>query len=195
MSQERVERALTRRQMMAAAGAVAGATLVGRCPMSFASTAQGAAAADVRWRHGGGLAQRGVDIAAGGREREGRFGLIFKKLPAYAPPDEALSKLARGMADLPPAPPGDPLDNPESPAGFTFFGQFVDHDMTFDQTPLGAQRVDPYALTNFDTPRFDLASVYGEGPQGSPELYEDGRPERLRLVRPHDILDLPRRDD
>jgi len=76
--------------------------------------------------------------------------------------------------------------------GFTFLGQFVDHDMTFDQTPLGTQQLDPHGLTNFDTPRFDLASVCGRAPQSSPELYDPTRPGRLRLEQPHGIDDLPR---
>ncbi len=50
------------------------------------------------WRHGGGLAQRGVDVAATvGRDREGRFGLMFKKLDGFAPFDQALSDLAARM--------------------------------------------------------------------------------------------------
>ena len=67
--------------------------------------------------------------------------------------------------------------------------------MTFDQTPLGTQQLDPHGLTNFDTPRFDLASVYGRGPQASPELYDATSPGRLRLVQPQGIDDLPRRAD
>jgi hypothetical protein len=27
---------------------------------------------------------------------------------------------------------GSKLDNPKIPAGYTYFGQFVDHDITFD---------------------------------------------------------------
>jgi hypothetical protein len=169
---------------------------MGRCPVSFAATAQAAEAAGAAWRHGGGLAQRGVEIAsAAGREAEGRFGLMFKRLPVYAPPDEALIALAGRMADAARPLPGDELDNPTIPAGFTFLGQFVDHDMTFDQTPLPAQQVDPYALRNFDTARFDLSSVYGKGPQGSPALYDRARPGRLLLARPRGIDDLPRHED
>ncbi len=81
------------------------------------------------------------------------------------------------------------------PAGFTFLGQFIDHDMTFDQTPLSQQQVDPRGLTNFDSARFDLASVYGRGPQGSPELYDASAPGKLLLVRGQGIDDLPRRAD
>ena len=182
--------------MAGATVAVAGAALTGRPPVSRAASAPRVTAAEATWRHGGALAQRGVDITSvAGREAEGRFGLMFKKLRGYAPPDEALVDLARAMTE--PAQPaaGDPGDNPRVPAGFTFLGQFVDHDMTFDQTPLGTQQLDPHGLTNFDTPRFDLASVYGRGPQASPDLYDATSPGRLRLVQPQGIDDLPRRAD
>jgi hypothetical protein len=190
------ERGLTRREVLAGA-AVAGAALSARVPASRAAgPAPAGAAEDAVWRHGGALAQRGVDIASvAGREAEGRFGLMFKKLPGYAPPDEALVDLARRMTEPAQPGPGDPLGDPRLPAGFTFFGQFIDHDLTFDQTPLGTQQVDPHGLTNFDTARFDLASVYGLGPQGSPELYDATSAGRLRLVRPLGIDDLPRRAD
>ncbi len=50
-------------------------------------------------------------------------------------------------------------------------------------------------MTNFDSARFDLASVYGRGPQGSPELYDASAPGKLLLVRGQGIDDLPRRAD
>ena len=62
------------------------------------------------------------------------------------------------------------------PAGYIYFGQFVDHDMTLDKTPLTQQKQDPRAMVNYDTPKFDLGSVYGKGPTGSPELYDPAKP-------------------
>ena len=57
-------------------------------------------------------------------------------------------------------------------SGFTFFGQFVDHDITFDTTLLSDQQSDPYATTNFRTPRYDLDAIYGRGPALDPEFYD-----------------------
>ena len=38
------------------------------------------------------------------------------------------------------------------------------------------QEVDPKGLVNFDSPFFDLASVYGRGPDLDPQFYEaDGK--------------------
>src|SRR4051812_18019298 len=196
MGNNRREPMLTRRQVLVGATAVAGAAGIGRPAVSRGAMTTSAAAAEAAGRHGGGLAQRGGGIASVvGRQAEGRFGLMFKKLPGYAPPDDALVDLGRHMTESAPPGDGDPLDNPSIPAGFTFLGQFVDHDMTFDQTALPAQQVDPHALTNFDTARFDLASVYGNGPEGSPELYAATGSGRLLLARPQGIDDLPRRPD
>jgi hypothetical protein len=143
---------------------------------------------------------RGSDIAVrSGRDKEARFGVMFKKLEAFSPPDAMLIALATAMNDGK-APLHDVKDSDVEcdlagiPAGFVYFGQFVDHDMTLDKTPLTQQQQDPRGMTNFDSPRFDLGSVYGKGPTGSPELYDPARPGYL-LVYDHDGLhDLPRDD-
>ena len=62
--------------------------------------------------------------------------------------------------------------NPKIPAGYTYFGQFVDHDVTFDPTPKSRGDIDPHALVNFRTPRLDLDSLYGSGPRDQPFLYD-----------------------
>lgn len=58
-------------------------------------------------------------------------------------------------------------------AGFTYFGQFVDHDITFDHTQLTiGGSVDPTGTDNHRSPALDLDSVYGGGPSVRPDLYE-----------------------
>jgi len=64
-------------------------------------------------------------------------------------------------------------------AGWTYFAQFVDHDITFDPTSMLDQANDPDALENFRTPRFDLDSVYGLGPSANPWLYDQTDPDKL----------------
>ncbi|MGY1659885.1 heme peroxidase family protein [Geodermatophilus sp. SYSU D00705] len=143
---------------------------------------------------------RGSDIAVRvGRDREARFGVMFKQLPAFSPPDALLTALAAKMNDgkLPlsdVALSDAEFDISNIPAGYIYLGQFIDHDMTLDTTPLTEQEYDPRGVTNYDTPRFDLASVYGKGPVLSPELYDPARPGYLR-VNDHDgVHDLPRDD-
>jgi hypothetical protein len=66
-------------------------------------------------------------------------------------------------------------DNPAIPAGYTYFGQFVDHDLTFDPTSSLTRANDPSRLHNFRTPRLDLDCVYGRGPHDQPYLYDTSR--------------------
>lgn len=75
-------------------------------------------------------------------------------------------------------------DNPNMTAGTTFLGQFLDHDITFDRrSALNANAV-PGQTVNFRTAAFDLDSVYGNGPSGSPELYDTGSDRiKFRLQR------------
>ena len=62
-------------------------------------------------------------------------------------------------------------DNTTHTAGTTFFGQFVDHDTTFDLNSRLGVPTRPEDSPNSRTPALDLDSVYGGGPVRSPELY------------------------
>ncbi|MFG1941638.1 heme peroxidase family protein [Nonomuraea sp. NPDC048826] len=87
------------------------------------------------------------------------------------------------------------LDNDNHTAGTTFFGQFLDHDMTFDQTsPLG-RPVDPERTPNARTPALDLDSVYGRGPSADPQLYDPNDRAKLRVESGGLFEDVPRRSD
>ncbi len=66
------------------------------------------------------------------------------------------------------------LNNPNNPthtAGTTFMGQFMDHDMTFDQTSALGEATEPEDSPNTRSPALDLDSVYLGGPRRSPQLY------------------------
>ena len=76
--------------------------------------------------------------------------------------------------------------NPRLTSGFTFVGQFVDHDITFDTTKLDDQQSDPYATTNFRTPRYDLDAIYGLGPSMNPQFYNPSDRDKFLIVeRPY----------
>jgi len=125
---------------------------------------------------------------------EGRFGRIFRNLPPFLPPGSALAALAQQMVEPEPQPgvEDEAGDNPDIPAGFTYFGQFIDHDLTFDPTSKLQRDNDPDALVDFRTPRFDLDSIYGRGPDDQPFLYE---PDSLHFLIGHNAAnedDLPR---
>jgi hypothetical protein len=51
------------------------------------------------------------------------------------------------------------------PAGFTYLGQFADHDLTFDKTNVMlGENVSPADLLQARSPSLDLDSLYGAGP-------------------------------
>jgi hypothetical protein len=61
------------------------------------------------------------------------------------------------------------------PAGFTYLGQFVDHDLTFDKTNVMlGENVSPAQLLQARSPSLDLDSLYGAGPSdpASAKFYE-----------------------
>src|SRR5882724_6565379 len=110
---------------------------------------------------------------------QGRFGRMFRFLPpAQFGASEAenlanLHKLGDAMsADF--DEPKDGKDEEESgiPALYTYLGQFIDHDITFDPASSLAKQNDPDALVDFRTPAFDLDNVYGRGPDDQPYLYD-----------------------
>src|SRR5689334_4352159 len=103
-------------------------------------------------------------------ERAFRFSRMFAELPAFAPNDDALIALGRAMEDAP-----NFKDHPDLPSGFTYFGQFLDHDITFDKTDgLPSGQLSPEEIIQGRSPSLDLDNLYGRGPalEGK-RLYED----------------------
>jgi Animal haem peroxidase len=85
------------------------------------------------------------------------------------------------------------------PAGFTYLGQFIDHDLTFDKTTVMlGDHISPAQLIQARSPSLDLDSLYGAGPQdpASAAFYEaDGLHLKMgRTVGPPNRqgFDLPR---
>ena len=175
----------SRRGFLAGAAAVSAGAVVGR-QAGVAHAAEG----------GGlhGVELRGMFLTSKDRLAEGRFGTMFKRLPAFAPPDNLLTGLANTMVEDQTTPDDDKLNtSPRLFAGFTFIGQFIDHDITFDNTPLAQQQADPDARVNFRSPRYDLDSVYGRGPASEPQYYDPADPAKLLLAtNVNGVLDMAR---
>lgn len=89
--------------------------------------------------------------------------------PGQRPSKELLLKLANAMVA------GEAGPDSDVPAGFTYLGQLVDHDLTLDKTArsLGDQ-VTVDELVQGRTPALDLDCLYGLGPVREPEFYSDG---------------------
>ena len=88
-----------------------------------------------------GVGVRGADLSRGSLLFQGRFGRMFRALPPadYGTNDaasmHALAGLGNAMvSEKDHADPKDGPDDEESgiPAAYTYFGQFIDHDLTFD---------------------------------------------------------------
>jgi hypothetical protein len=137
-----------------------------------------------------------------------RFGTIFTEddgLGLGDPGDEALMALAHLLIQTPRHSTG----NRRVPAGYTYLGQFIDHDITFDPSSRLDDATPPTTLRNFRTPRYDLDSLYGAGPLDQPFLYDwkkesVGGEKRLRGAKllvgsskrdGHAVDDLPRNQD
>lgn len=106
---------------------------------------------------------------------QGPFGRMFRALPAWVPEkqqstdiDSFLLSIANSRMTEAPNP------GPDSaiPAGYTYFGQFVDHDITFDPVSELMRENDPSGLRNHRTPRLDLDNLYGAGRDVSPYLFD-----------------------
>ncbi len=132
------------------------------------------------------------------RFHQGRFGRMFRNIPPWDPGGasdtqniDIIAGIAKSVFK-----PGS-KDNPRIPAAYTFFGQFIDHDITLDTTSSLDRLTDPERIHNFRTPRLDLDCVYGRGPKDQPFLYEG--PARIKMAigkgKGAKELDLPRLED
>ena len=130
-----------------------------------------------------------------------RFGRMFPPRWGAGKSREELGKVRESLAAL-----GRCMNNPQGchaedvggqmesdiPAGYTYLGQFITHEITFDKTeglPLSQLKSE-----NARSPSLDLDSLYGARPDGGgqesgagpddekwKELYEVERPARLRV--------------
>src|SRR5215475_12021466 len=93
------------------------------------------------------------------------FGTMFPQLAPFHYSDQAAADLAATMKNPAPDAPGTDRGTPDDsrtlPAEYTYLGQFIDHNLDFDQTPQPSANVNPSGLTNFESFRFDLNNVFG----------------------------------
>jgi len=151
---------------------------------------------------------RGMSLVLKNRLTEGRFGVMFKSLSPFVPvPDSAthetlLASLGGAMEEQPKLVDGAtivqndaPNNSTRIPAGYTFLGQFIDHDITLDQTPITVAQQDPDATINYRSPRYDLDSVYGRGPlsEDRDRLYGYVDPDDSTKPADYDKLKIERR--
>lgn len=95
------------------------------------------------------------------------FGRLFgDSLESFIPSADHLTTLGEALED------DGSGDSSKIPAIYTYFGQFTDHDITFDITPLSTNIDNASSRRNFRDPTLALDSVYGAGPEANPYLYQ-----------------------
>ncbi|HEX5497384.1 MAG TPA: peroxidase family protein [Mycobacteriales bacterium] len=142
-----------------------------------------------------GFQNRGLDVPRGSNPPTGRFGRMFPTLQPRRPtglgPAEALGlpggKMDGGLTT-------DAQGNPTMDAGLTFFGQFIDHNISFDPTTVLGRQIDPEAVRDFRPPRLDMDNLYGSGPTVMPYIY-DAPSHYTKLTLAPDGVDLARTAD
>jgi hypothetical protein len=121
----------------------------------------------------------------------GKLGGLLDAKDAIAAGPVALIANAAVNGNDPPTNP----DNPTHTAGVTFFGQFMDLDVTFDSRSTLGVPTDPTTTPNMRIPYFDLDIVYGQGPFVTPTFYDVADPAKLRIESGGIFEDLPRNPD
>ena len=124
-------------------------------------------------------------VGAGGSVRNTRsassrneYYALFPSLPAWAgvgggeeDARAALDALRLAMAEVKDVSAAD--DNPDIDAGYTYFGQFVIHDITYSSREKAAGWAgNEIVAINVHSPVPDLGSLYGDGPDVSANLYQ-----------------------
>jgi len=107
--------------------------------------------------------QADADLAQAAARIKGKAEMFFQRLSAkrYGIPSELISYLTfphEGTTYTDPAAPE--AENPNLPAVFTFVGQFIDHDLTFNGANLFDDQTGS-SVPDFASPTLDLDSVYG----------------------------------
>jgi hypothetical protein len=165
---------------------------------------------------GGGRALAGPASAAVGASpvpgqngQTATFGRMFPSLAPLRPdtdPSVSLANLA-GLADAM-LEPGGGFDTTHG-AAYTYWGQFIDHDVTLDLQPqpdadfsfAGTSARDPLldpqgsVVPDFESKKLDLSQIYGGGPSVSPQLYGSDGLHFLVPANVNGVIDLPRRAD
>jgi hypothetical protein len=129
-----------------------------------------------------------------------RFGRLFPGLKPFRPTDASLALLGDAMSGAGVAEPRPQPGEPASPipAGYTYFGQFVDHDITLDQSADlddADLKLSDDQLTQARSPSLDLDSLYGDPLLGlQPPLTGDGARFAIGLTLPVTTLNVPEDD-
>lgn len=94
------------------------------------------------------------------KEKLFRFNYMFHDLPAYKPDPDDLIKLGKAMTSTAASTP-----TSDTLAGYTYLGQFIDHDLTFNAVEDLTLNGQPVHVKSKRSPSLDLDSLYGLEPE------------------------------
>src|SRR4030095_4652132 len=120
-------------------------------------------------------------IGAAGTKPSIKFGYMFPKLEHFRPDDEKLIELGEAMVRAP-----DLGEHPTLLAGYTYLGQFITHDITFDPDQKIPEKniEDLNEVPQERTRALELETLYGVGtPSDNMELYEGRKRPKLTHLK------------
>ncbi|MFI0353093.1 peroxidase family protein [Actinomadura sp. 9N407] len=132
------------------------------------------------------------------------YSRMFGDLSPYSPDDRALGELGAPCGPMDANPPGtgkclspgskvaENQLNTKLPAGYTYFGQFLDHNITFQADATFDPGNNPKGTTNYRSGRISLEHVYGLGPQTQSFAYYDNGDNGKFWLDPARGYDVPR---
>jgi len=152
--------------------------VISRRQFLLRSAASGAGLAAFSNRAGALEAQKILELAGTRAPSSGTYTRMFPDLPRQGANnphlEEGLIELGENMKNDSNEPPRCKT----APAGYTYLGQFIDHDLTLDILPLHAANPRAEENPNYRTPCLDLDQLYGGGPTLSPFLYRNKEQDR-----------------
>ena len=108
---------------------------------------------------------------------KGVFGRLFPKLTPQMPFSKKNEKLLSILAKQIYSNGGGGQTSKYFLAGYTYFGQFLMHDISQDLSKIKFSST-PNSINNFSTPKLDLNLLYGGGPTIQPYLF---KPDKIRF--------------
>ncbi|SER85214.1 Animal haem peroxidase [Nitrosomonas sp. Nm51] len=138
--------------------------------------------------------------------RLGSFCKLFPDLPSWANDcdiqtqceAEKIAELLGGAGGIMHDATSSSPDN-TIPAAYTFFAQFIDHDITLDTTSelhgneLSKDEIKD--LPNLRSASLDMDCLYGFGPEAMPFMYDQSQPGRMLIGNSKNDDDLPRNNE
>lgn len=135
----------------------------------------------------------GFNVPSSRSYERGKFGRLLPSLPPAYFDEELINAIAKKMKRAEKVSPT--VDIKSMPAGYTYLGQFITHDISFDPTSISERQIDPEFLWNFRTPALDLDSMYGAHPRINPIYYASEKGFFLLGPEGNDLFRKPTRID